>query len=68
MEAPKCPKCGERHWSTQACKGSVPKAERLANVAIPSAIESANSSTYKGRDPEKRREYQKELMRKRRAK
>ena len=79
MEAPKCSNCEKRHWSTQPCMANnvANKIIDMANEPIRKHVEEqgvlmgdsipSSGSTYKYRDTEKRRAYQREYMRKRRA-
>ena len=78
MDAPRCGLCGERHWSGEGHRwkdGDVfatgPMANSMANAPdvsgspLPCGVGSI-SGAYKYRDTEKRRTYQRDLMRKRR--
>lgn len=72
MDAPMCRRCGERHWGICAdivipVVDNVPiRRAVMANIKEEKEV-SGTGSTYRYRDPEKRREYMRELMRKRRA-
>lgn len=82
MSAPKCRICSHEHWSTEphvfpdtpsrATKAPVAKPDEVkaprANrpVSQLASAEQLASSTYRHRDPEKRRAYQRDLMRSRR--
>lgn len=78
MESPMCKMCGKRHWSTEACLANgvantgKPVTRKEALAISMQTLKQAESErkpkvTYKYRDPEKRKAYQRELMRKRRA-
>ena len=84
MEAIKCRLCGERHWgncdfsANGSANGGI--LDDIAEVAPLKSlgkclekrglykVEDGGSSTYRGRDADKRRAYQREYMRKRRLK
>jgi hypothetical protein len=60
---PLCPECGDRHESYQA------HVWRVANAkpAVANAVANKKRKPGKYKDPEARKEYMRELMRKRRA-
>ena len=65
-----CP-CGKAYWPKQSWMHEGHVVANTAPVVVNSMANDepdvANTSTYKYRDAEKRRAYQRELMRKRRA-
>jgi hypothetical protein len=68
MKAPKCRLCKHEHWNNEphvfATNDVANTVNTMANTVVNSV---ANKSTYKYRDAEKRRAYQRDLMRKKRA-
>jgi hypothetical protein len=65
-----CDLCGEAHESYQAHRfPTVNASEVMDNAATTwiTPVANAKKASYRYRDPEKRREYMRELMRKRRA-
>jgi hypothetical protein len=68
-----CPACGKDYWQTQAWQHEECKKQTLTVVANVSAtwltgLDNAKKPSYKYRDPEARKKYMRELMKKRRAK
>jgi hypothetical protein len=66
MPKPLCPDCGDRHESYQAHVWKV--ANSVANVEKPVANKNKKAKVGKYKDPEARKKYMRELMRKIRAK
>ena len=65
MEAPKCYKCGKSHWTTQPCAKT--QQDKVSTV-LKQSMKPAKDIKRPSKAKFDRNTYQRELMRKRRAK